>query len=143
MCIYMNNLTDTFSEKAILDMHERPPVAIKVNNLCKSYKLYNSSMDMLREVIFGQTRHSELKALQNVSFNIYKGDIVGVIGRNGSGKSTLLKIIAGTLDTTSGSLEINGRISALLELGSGFHPEYTGRENIYMGGYVLGMKKED
>ena len=107
--------------------------AIKVSNLTKTYKLYESNKRRIIEGLFPKAKphYQEFHALKDVSFNIKKGEIVGIIGKNGSGKSTLLKIITGVLNSTSGSLDVNGRISALLELGAGFNPEYTGIENIY------------
>ena len=118
-------------------------IAIKINGLDKAYKIYASRKDFLLELIFRKKKHTEKQVLKNISLDIKRGEIVGILGRNGAGKSTLLKLIAGTLHKTSGSLKVNGRLTAILELGSGFHSEYTGRENIYMGGMCLGMSRKE
>jgi teichoic acid transport system ATP-binding protein len=120
-------------------------IAIKVNHLTKIYKLYDKPIDRLKESLHPLKKkyHKEFYALNDVSFEIKKGETVGIIGENGAGKSTLLKIITGVLTPTSGSLHVNGRIASLLELGAGFNPEYTGIENIYFQGSLMGYMREE
>lgn len=119
-------------------------IAVKVENLSKVYKLYDKPIDRMKEALsLSRKKYSrEHYALKNISFEIKKGETVGIIGTNGSGKSTLLKIITGVLSPSEGNVEVNGKISALLELGAGFNPEYTGIENIYLNGTMMGYTKE-
>ncbi|MBU1979571.1 MAG: ABC transporter ATP-binding protein, partial [Gammaproteobacteria bacterium] len=116
-------------------------IAISVSNLNKTYRLFGHPGDRIKQALtFGLKRyHQEFTALQGISFDIKKGETVGIIGRNGSGKSTLLQLLCGILKPTSGTVQVNGRVSALLELGAGFNPEFTGRENVYFQGAVLGF----
>ncbi|ALB44144.1 ABC transporter ATP-binding protein [Clostridium beijerinckii] len=120
-------------------------IAIKIENLSKIYKLYDKPIDRLKEAlsISRKKRHKDYYALNDINLEIKKGEIVGIVGTNGSGKSTILKIITGVLTPTTGTINIDGKISALLELGAGFNPEYTGIENIYLNGTMLGYSKEE
>jgi lipopolysaccharide transport system ATP-binding protein len=120
-------------------------IAIKVENVSKIYKLYDKPIDRVKESlnIFDKNYHRDFFALNDVSFEIKKGETVGIVGKNGSGKSTLLKIITGVLTPSSGSVHISGKISALLELGAGFNPEYTGMQNIYLNASMMGLTKEE
>ena len=120
-------------------------IAIKVDRVSKMYKLYDKPSDRLKESL-GLTRkkkYHEHWALNDVSFEVKKGETVGIIGTNGSGKSTILKIITGVLNPTAGEVVIDGRISALLELGAGFNMEYTGIENVYLNGMMIGFSREE
>lgn len=119
--------------------------SIRVKNVSKVYRLYDKPMDRLREALnlTKKKYHKNYYALNNVSFDIKKGETVGLLGINGAGKSTMLKIITGVLTPTSGSVEINGKISALLELGAGFNPDYTGMENIYINGTMMGYTRAE
>lgn len=117
---------------------------IEIKNITKVYNLYDKPSDRLKEVIFPyKKRHKDFIALDNVSFDVKKGEILGIIGKNGSGKSTILKIITNVLTPTSGKATIKGKIAALLELGAGFNMEYTGIENIYLNGQMIGFSKEE
>ena len=128
-------------------------IAISVQNLSKCYQIYDNPRDRLKQFVLPRLNRfagnqqkqffREFWALKDVSFEIKKGETVGIIGRNGSGKSTLLQLICGTLNPTTGSVQTNGRIAALLELGSGFNPEFTGRENVYMNAAILGLNQQE
>ena len=128
-------------------------IAIRVQGLSKCYGIYANPRDRLKQFILPRLQRligqapkqyfREFWALKDVSFEIKKGETVGIIGRNGSGKSTLLQMICGTLTPTTGSIQTNGRVAALLELGSGFNPEFTGRENVYMNASVLGLNSKE
>lgn len=127
-------------------------IAIQVANISKRYEIYEHPRDRLKQFfapraqrLLGRTPrqyYREFTALQDISFTVRRGQTVGIIGRNGSGKSTLLQIICGTLTPSSGDVQVNGRIAALLELGSGFNPEFSGRENVYLNGAILGLSRE-
>ena len=120
-------------------------IAIQVDNVEKIYKLYDKPSDRLKEALgLGRgKRHTEYHALKGISMSIRQGECVGIIGTNGSGKSTILKIITGVLNPTRGGVTVNGRISALLELGAGFNMEYNGIENIYLNGTMIGFSKKE
>lgn len=128
-------------------------ISIKVENLSKCYQIYDQPSDRLKQFVVPRLQRAigqpsmqyyrEFWALKDVSFVVKRGETVGIIGRNGSGKSTLLQMICGTLNQTRGSIQTYGRIAALLELGAGFNPEFSGRENVYMNGAVLGLSKEE
>ncbi|TWG40995.1 lipopolysaccharide transport system ATP-binding protein [Acidovorax delafieldii] len=119
--------------------------AIEVDKISKCYQIYDKPRDRLLQMLpfVGQQRFREFWALKDVSFRVRKGESLGIIGRNGSGKSTLLQLICNTLRATSGQIQARGKIAALLELGSGFNPEFTGRENVYLNGALLGLKRAE
>jgi len=119
--------------------------AITISNLSKVYKIYDNPKDRVLEAfhIGKKQRYTEFKALNDVNFSVEQGETVGIIGTNGAGKSTLLKIITGVLNPTQGSVDIHGKVSALLELGAGFNQEYTGIENIYLNGRMMGYTKKE
>lgn len=144
------------AERATMDFRHiatSTDIAINVRNVSKCYQIYDAPRDRLKQFIAPRLQRllrrspkqyfREFWALRDISLEIRKGETVGIIGRNGSGKSTLLQIICGTLAPSAGSVETKGRIAALLELGSGFNPEFTGRENVYMNGAVLGLSTEE
>ena len=128
-------------------------IAIRVQNLSKCYQLYAQPQDRLKQSIlprfqrwFGRVPsnyYSEFWALHDVTFDVKRGETIGIIGRNGSGKSTLLQLICDTLTPSCGSVAVKGRVAALLELGTGFNPEFTGQENVYMNGAMLGLSQQE
>ena len=126
-------------------MQDKRKLAIEVDNVQKIYKLYDKPSDRMKEAFgFGKkTKHKLHYALKGVDMKIYQGETVGIIGTNGSGKSTILKIITGVLNPTSGRVLVNGRISALLELGAGFNMEYNGIENVYLNGTMMGFSEKE
>ncbi|MCI5106621.1 MAG: ABC transporter ATP-binding protein [Pseudomonadales bacterium] len=116
---------------------------VVVNNLCKDFKIYERPQDRLREIILRRPCHRVYHVLDDISFAVPEGKSLGIIGDNGAGKSTLLKLLVGTLQPSAGNIEINGQVAALLELGAGFHPEFTGRKNIYLNASLLGVPDEN
>jgi len=114
---------------------------IRVDSISKKFKLYRSPADRLKEIVTGKKYHADFQALNNVSFAVADGETIGIVGQNGAGKSTLLKILTGILMPDSGTIAIDGKITGLLELGTGFNSEMTGIENIYMNGTLLGMSR--
>ena len=112
---------------------------LKVQGLGKEYKLYASPRERLKALVTGNARHRSHWALRDVSFELQRGQCIGVIGDNGAGKSSLLKLLAGTLQPSTGSIERVGRVTAILELGAGFHPDFSGRDNLYFGGSLIGI----
>lgn len=119
-------------------------IVISLNNVSKCFKRYARPVDRLKEILLpGKSSSDEFWALRDINLEVQKGQTLGVVGRNGSGKSTLLQILAGTLQPTTGEVNVNGRISALLELGSGFNPEFTGRQNVFFNGRLLGLSHQE
>ena len=121
-----------------------PETIISLQNVSKCFKRYRHPADRLKEILLpGKSRADEFWAVQNINIEIERGHTLGIVGRNGSGKSTILQIIVGTLTPTTGKVKVQGRISALLELGSGFNPEFTGRQNVFFNGQLLGLKRAE
>lgn len=127
-----------------MEENKENDVVIKIEGLSKEYKMYSRKADRLLEAVLPKyEKHQNFKALNNLNLEVRKGEILGILGRNGAGKSTLLKIITGVVTPTNGKLEVNGKISSLLELGTAFNQELTGEENIYQHGEVMGLSKEE
>ena len=136
-----------------VDMTEHNDLAIDVRGISKCYQIYERPSDRLKQALYPRVQsvvgisvskyYREFTALRDITFSVKRGEAVGIIGRNGSGKSTLLQLICGTLAPTAGEIETNGRIAALLELGSGFNPEFSGRENVFMNGAILGLSEAE
>lgn len=118
-------------------------VALRLDGVGKEYRLYDSPRARLKSLLTGRALHRSHWALQGVSLQLRRGQCLGVVGSNGAGKSTLLKLITGTLQPSTGQIQCNGRITAILELGAGFHPEFTGRQNLYFGGSLIGIGAEE
>ena len=117
--------------------------AIECRSLSKHYKIYNKPSQIIKEVLYRKPFHHYKEVMKDINFTINKGEIVGIIGRNGAGKSTLLKLITGIIKPSQGEIKVNGKISSILELGTGFYPNLSGRKNIYTGAMCLGIKRED
>ncbi len=125
-----------------LTKHTGPSVVLRASHISKEYRLYDSPQDRFKSLVTGRDYHRTHWSLRDVSFSLSRGQCLGVIGDNGAGKSTLLKIMAGTLHPSSGQLDRVGRVTAILELGAGFHPDFTGRENLYFGGNLIGISSQ-
>src|SRR3990167_4112102 len=118
-------------------------LAIALRQVGKRYTLYDKPSDRLKQLLWGRWRRyqSDFWALQDVSFEVHRGEVVGVVGRDGAGKSTLLQLVCGTLEATSGKIHVHGRVAALLELAAGFSPDFSGLENIYVNAAILGLSR--
>lgn len=116
--------------------------AVELQAVSKTYMRYGRPVDRIVEVVTGRPKHTEFTALHSTTLTLDRGEVLGLVGMNGAGKSTLLKLIAGTVNPTKGSVHVNGRVSALLELGAGFHPDMSGRDNVYLSGALQGLSKE-
>jgi len=132
--------------KKVLPMSSEKEIAIDLNNVSKTYKIYSNPIDRLKESlrpIFSKTYHTTFHSLQPVSISVLRGEVLGVVGLNGAGKSTLLQLMTGVIQPTSGNIQTNGRIAALLELGAGFNPEFSGRDNVFLNASLLGLSHKE
>jgi lipopolysaccharide transport system ATP-binding protein len=118
-------------------------IAIRVKDLVKEYEIYAKPIDLAIEVLTRRPRHKTFRALDGINLEVVRGEVLGIIGSNGAGKSTLLKVLSGVLEATSGSVEVVGRVTAILELGLGFNTEFSGRENVYLSGLLYGMDRAE
>ena len=118
-------------------------MALSMKDVSKYYKYYENELDRVKEILSGKSRYQKIHALEDISLEVEPGEVLGVIGQNGAGKSTLLKVLSGTILPSSGEVETSGRIAALLELGASFHPDMTGKENVYLTGAIKGMSRQD
>ncbi|MDZ7585624.1 MAG: ABC transporter ATP-binding protein, partial [Thiobacillus sp.] len=149
----MNSTLGTNAPTSEIEAGRASGYAIRIKGVSKYFPIYDTPRDRLKQMLMPRLYrlagraprcyHREFHALNEVSFEIRRGETVGIIGRNGAGKSTLLQIISGTLTPSAGTVETRGRIAALLELGAGFNPEFTGRENVFMNGSILGLPHEE
>ena len=114
-----------------------------VENISKQFKIYRQPQDRLAEILFRKQKHELFHVLSDISFSLEDGKSLGIVGINGAGKSTLLKILSGTLQASSGRFEMSGQVAALLELGAGFHPEFSGRKNIHLNATLLGVPEQN
>jgi lipopolysaccharide transport system ATP-binding protein len=117
--------------------------ALRLRAVGKRYRMYRSDLDRLLEIVTGRPRHQDVTALSGIDLTVGHGEVLGIVGRNGAGKSTLLKLIAGMLPASEGSIDIQGRVGAILELGAAFHPEMSGRENVYLKAAIAGLTRAE
>jgi lipopolysaccharide transport system ATP-binding protein len=136
-------LTAVGTTQAIAPAAIQPPPVLRVQSVSKEYKLYPTPRSRLRALLTGKATHRSHWALRDVSFELQRGECIGVIGDNGAGKSSLLKLLAGTLQPSQGHIDRVGRVTAILELGAGFHPDFSGRDNLYFGGSLIGISREE